>query len=90
MAANRLLAVLALFLATGAAASDSRPTTPNPDLLEFIGTFETAGGRDVDPLLLNRDAAAGALLWQKAARRPSVRKKSGKDIPPKQRETNDD
>jgi hypothetical protein len=89
MAANRLLALLALILATGASASDSRPSAPDPDLLEFLGTFETAGGKTLDPLLL-QGGAAGATSNKKSARRPAVRNKTGKETPPKGRETNDD
>jgi hypothetical protein len=90
MAANRLLALLALILATGASASDSRPSAPDPDLLEFLGTFETAGGKTLDPLFLQGGAAAGATSDKKSARRPAVRNKTGKETPPKGRETNDD
>jgi hypothetical protein len=90
MAVNRFLLLLTLILATGAAASDRRPVPLDPDLLEFLGTFETAGGKDLDPIFLEGDNAARSVAGQKENHRPVVRKQAGKKTPPKERETNDE
>jgi hypothetical protein len=41
--------VLTTLLAAGPAPAD----TPEPELLEFLGGFETSGGKWLDPLILD-------------------------------------
>ena len=60
MSANRLLIILSLVLATAAAGAEKAPPLPDPDMLEFLGTFETSGGKDVDPFLLENAPAKPA------------------------------
>jgi hypothetical protein len=97
MAANRCLILLILVMSTGAAAADRKPAPPDrkpappdPDMLEFLGTFETAGGKDVDPFLLKGDTAAGLPAGKSTNGKPAVRQKSGRKIPPKERNINDE
>jgi hypothetical protein len=50
---NARILVCSLLLSVGcgiAVAKDSLP--PDLEMLEFLGTFETVGGKEVDPLLL--------------------------------------
>ena len=34
------------------AGGKEKPETPDMEMLEFLGTFETAGGKEIDPLQL--------------------------------------
>lgn len=43
---------LVLLLAAGAAGKE-KADSPDMEMLEFLGTYETAGGKEVDPMLLN-------------------------------------
>jgi len=90
MAANRCIILLVLVLASGVAAAERKPVPPDPDMLEFLGTFETAGGKDVDPFHLNEDASAGLPAGKSANGKPVIKKKPGEKIPPKERDINDD
>jgi hypothetical protein len=50
---NTRLLVCSLFLVVGcgiAVAKEALP--PDLEMLEFLGTFETSGGKDIDPFLL--------------------------------------
>jgi len=56
LAAVMLLSLAAMAFGRG------KPDSPGGDLLEFIGTFQTAGGKEIDPQLLREEtvpAAAG-------------------------------
>jgi hypothetical protein len=44
--------ILTSLLATGTAPADA----PDPDLLEFLGSFETRDGRWLDPTILDDNA----------------------------------
>ncbi len=49
---------LILLLAAGAAGKE-KPESPDMEMLEFLGTYETAGGNEIDPLLLNEAPKPG-------------------------------
>jgi hypothetical protein len=89
MSANRLLAIVSLVLATGAAGAEKAPPPPDPDMLEFLGAFETSGGKAVDPFLLENTPGKPAKLGKAATRAQDARKPAQKETPPKGREKND-
>ena len=90
MSANRLLAILSLVLATAAAGAEKASPLPDPDMLEFLGTFETSGGKDVDPFLLENAPAKPAKPGKTVTRRPAVHKQAQEETPPKGREKDDE
>jgi hypothetical protein len=44
---------LVLLLAASAAGKEKAVDAPEMEMLEFLGTYETAGGKEVDPMLQN-------------------------------------
>jgi hypothetical protein len=46
-----VIVVTVLLLAVNALGKQS-PAGPSMDMLEFLGTFETAGGKEIDPMKL--------------------------------------
>jgi hypothetical protein len=58
--------------------------TPDMDLLEYLGTYETAKGREIDPMLLEKSPAENprskaAKPKKKETKRNEPRKKEDKD-----------
>ncbi len=49
---------LVLLLAMGAAGKE-KSAAPDLEMLEFLGTYETAGGGEIDPMLLNEAPKPG-------------------------------
>jgi hypothetical protein len=90
MNANRLLTILSLVLATVAAGAEKAPSLPDPDMLEFLGTFETSGGKDADPFLLENTPAKPVKSGKTVTRQPDPRKPAQKETPPKGREKDDE
>ena len=90
MAVSRPFMLLALFLATGAVAAEKKAPPPDPDLLEFIGTYRTAGGKDIDPVLLEGDRKVVKPGTGGAASGAESRKKLVRKSPLKERETDND
>ena len=90
MSANRLLTILSLVLATAAVGAEKTPPLPDPDMLEFLGTFETFGGKDVDPFLLENTPAKTAKPRKTSRRQPAAHKPAQKGTPPKGREKDDE
>ncbi len=90
MGAKLLPLILVLSLATSAAGVEKAPAPPDQDMLEFLGTFETSGGKEIDPLLLEGMPGKPAPTGKTATRRPSVRKPFQKETPPKGRENDDE
>ncbi len=60
------------------------PSPPDLEMLEFLGTFETVGGKDIDPSLLGGEPAPGkkpdkqAPKGGRATRKPGDKEKDGK------------
>ena len=77
------LMLMAAGFAVGVAAKDA-PEPPSMDMLEFLGSFETAGGRFIDPLQLED---------VQKKRKVAVKGESGKKKPkktPSQKGKNDE
>ncbi|HEY6871408.1 MAG TPA: hypothetical protein VI298_01645 [Geobacteraceae bacterium] len=85
-----LAACLMIPLACAAIAAEKAPPTPDPELLEFLGTFETAGGREVDPFLLEKGPDTPAPPNAKGKRKPAPRKAAQEKTPPNGREQRDE
>ena len=49
---------LVLLLAAGAAGKE-KADSPDMEMLEFLGNYETAGGKEIDPLLLKEAPKTG-------------------------------
>lgn len=90
MVTNRLLVILSLVLATAAAGAEKALPPPDQDMLEFLGTFETSGGKDIDPFLLESVPKKSAKPGKTVTRRPVARPPVPKETPPKGREKNDE
>lgn len=50
---------LVLLLAAGAAGKEKAVDAPDMEMLEYLGTYETAGGNEIDPMLLNKAPKPG-------------------------------
>jgi hypothetical protein len=74
--------------AAGAAGKGAPP--PDPELLEFLGTFETAGGKGIDPLLLEKEPRKPAAQNGKGKRKTAPRKAPQEKTPPHGRDTQDE
>jgi len=77
-AMNARLLVCILFLGVGcgiAVAKDALP--PDLEMLEFLGTFETAGGKDFDPLLLEGEPRAVKQPQKPESKGGGTKRKSG-------------
>ena len=90
MGAKRLLIMASLVLASAAAGAEKAPPQPDPDMLEFLGTFETSGGKDIDPFLLDNVPGNPAKQGKAVMRRPATRKPDQKETPPTGREKGDE
>ncbi|HLO25137.1 MAG TPA: hypothetical protein VK187_03425 [Geobacteraceae bacterium] len=90
MGANRLLVLLSLVLTTTAAGAEKALPPPDRDMLEFLGTFETSGGKDIDPFLLEGVPKKSAKPGKTVTRRPVTRPPVPKETPPKGREKYDE
>jgi hypothetical protein len=77
--------LIPLACAAGAAEKGKAPP-PDPELLEFLGTFETAGGKGIDPFLLEKGTPKSAASQEKGARKPAPRKAAQEKTPPYGRE----
>jgi hypothetical protein len=67
---------LAVILSGGNISAKQAADNPSMEMLEFLGSFETAGGKEIDPMKLQDEPAK-----QKAASRPAVqgpKEESGK------------
>jgi hypothetical protein len=62
MRVKRLVVCVATLLLVGDVAARAKPAPSSVEMLEFLGTYETAGGEDVDPLEL-----AGAAALEKVS-----------------------
>lgn len=90
MSAKRLLTAWMLIpLACAAGAADKAPPPPDPELLEYLGTFETARGKAIDPLLLQKGVAKDDAR-KKGERKPAPRETDRKKTPPPGRERDDE
>lgn len=91
MNAKRLLAAFLLIpLACAAGAAEKAPPPPDPELLEFLGTFETAGGKGVDPFLLEKGHQKTSAGNTKGERKPTPRKAVQEKTSPHGRKLQDD
>ena len=90
MSARPLFVSLSLFLATGATAAEKAPPLPDQDMLEFLGSFETAQGKALDPFLLDADFRKPAPSGKLETKGPPVRKQVIKETPPQGRERDDE
>ncbi len=81
--------LLILPVCTAGAAVKGAPP-PDPELLEFLGTFETAGGKGIDPLLLEKEPRKPAAPSEKGKRRTAPRKAPQEKTPPNGRDTQDE
>ncbi len=63
---------LVLLLAAGAAGKE-KTDSPDMEMLEFLGTFETAGGNAIDPMLLKEAPKPGKVREKErqATRKPT-------------------
>ncbi len=69
---------LVLVLAAGAAGREKAPP-PDMEMLEFLGTFETARGKAIDPLLLNEaPKASPAREKERRSTKKPVKSDNGK------------
>jgi hypothetical protein len=90
MNAKRLLTAWMLILfACTAGAADKASSPPDPELLEFLGTFVTARGKEIDPLLLEKGAPNND-VQKKGERKPAPREAVKKKTPPHGREHEDE
>jgi hypothetical protein len=62
MRAKQLIVCVVTLLLVGDVSARAKPAPSSVEMLEFLGTYETAGGGDVDPLEL-----AGAVALGKAS-----------------------
>ncbi len=73
---------LVLLLAVGAAGKE-KSDSPDMEMLEFLGTFETAGGNEIDPMLLKEAPKPGKIREKdrQAATKPAKpdKKKTERD-----------
>ncbi len=90
MGTKLLPIAVVLVMVTGAAGADKGTSSPDPDLLEFLGTFETSKGKEIDPLLLENVPGKPAKQGKGEPSRPIARKPVQKDTPPKGREKDDE
>jgi hypothetical protein len=75
---------LVLLLAAGAAGKEKKADAPDMEMLEFLGTYETARGNEIDPMLLNeapKPGKAGEKEHQpvKQPVKPDKKKKTERD-----------
>jgi hypothetical protein len=62
---SRFIVWVAVLLLAGNALGKPAPANPSMDILEFLGTFETAGGKEIDPMKLEEEPVS-----RKASARP--------------------
>jgi len=75
---NSLLIVLAAFLAESAGAKEEVPQSPDLELLEFLGTFEGDGKKDIDPMDL-ADLPGDEKTTTQSPQKKSVKEKEKKE-----------
>ena len=82
--AGLLLAAALLFPAGGNLLAKEKKERPDMEMLEFLGTYETAGGKMIDPLQLKESPQPAKKKAKPASDRtipqkPRQKQKDGKD-----------
>jgi hypothetical protein len=80
MSGKALLGAIILACAAVAGARDV-PPGPDMDLLEYLGTFETAGGKAVDPVQL-KEVPPAETKPQRPVRDKKAKEKKNTEKPP--------
>ena len=75
-AASAVILCMAAFVAGAALGGSRQQAPPDADLIEFLGTFETASGKEIDPLLLKEEPLRGDAA-QKGSDQGSTTKERG-------------
>ena len=89
--ATPLVIVLLLVpLVCAAGNAGKAPPPPDPEMLEFLGTFETADGKGIDPFLLEQAPGKTGAVKKKGERRPAPTKPAQKKSSPSGREQQDE
>jgi hypothetical protein len=66
---NLLLATLAIFFEAGNVTAEETAPVLDMDMIEFLGSFETAGRNAIDPLALEENIATGKAHVESAKKR---------------------
>ncbi len=66
--------LLVPLVCAAAGAADKASPPPDPEMLEFLGTFETADGKGIDPFLLEKSPQQPAASNKNGERKPVPRK----------------
>lgn len=83
MGGKALLIAVVVTCAAAVAGAREAPPRPDMDLLEYLGTFETAGGKAVDPMELREMPPPNKSLQRPAPDRKSREKKKTEKKPGK-------
>lgn len=90
MISRFLAATVAIIFLSGAAWTFAGDGAPSLDMLEYLGSFETAGGKGIDPLLLEDANGAHPTGRKPASKNGTLEKPATKKLAPKSEEENDE
>lgn len=88
---HRLLATaIFLLFMPGMALASGAPDIPSIEMLDYLGSFETAGGKGIDPLRLDEEAGPQTAVKKRASLKAAQEKPALKKDGQKSEDGNDE